>query len=406
MAQSTPVRPLSPYKVLDMTQHISGPVATRTMAENGAEVVKVEPPGGDNSRNVPVIKHGRSGYFVGLNRGKKSLCVDVKTPAGLAIIKALLPSFDVLVENFAPGVIGRLGLGYDVVKSINPAIVMCSISSFGQTGPLAAKTGYDYVAASYAGVINTLGFPDSSPVLPGLTMGDSMTAISAYGAILTALIHREQTGEGQFLDICLLDSYFQCWDLAIESVSLNPGGFNMERSGRRSNNMPPIGIFKSERHYICVMAPHDHFWPRLCKAIGREDLASDPRFTTVSSRAHNSEEAFRILEEWFAATPEDEALRLLDENRVPVGPVLTVAEAMEHPHLRERGTVRKIHDRILGDFDHQRSAMRFSAFPQELALDAPFLGEHNAEILRGYLGYTDESIGELEASGVLHNAPH
>ena len=406
MAQSTPVRPLSRYKVLDMTQHISGPVATRTMAENGAEVVKVEPPGGDNSRNVPVIKHGRSGYFVGLNRGKKSLCVDVKTPAGLAIIKALLPSFDVLVENFAPGVIGRLGLGYDVVKSINPAIIMCSISSFGQTGPLAAKTGYDYVAASYAGVINTLGFPDSSPVLPGLTMGDSMTAISAYGAILTALIHREQTGEGQLLDICLLDSYFQCWDLAIESVSLNPGGFNMERSGRRSNNMPPIGIFKSERHYICVMAPHDHFWPRLCKAIGREDLASDPRFTTVSSRARNSEEVFRILEEWFAATPEDEALRLLDENRVPVGPVLTVAEAMEHPHLRERGTVRKIHDRILGDFDHQRSAMRFSAFPQELALDAPFLGEHNAEILRGYLGYTDERIAELEASGVLHNAPH
>jgi crotonobetainyl-CoA:carnitine CoA-transferase CaiB-like acyl-CoA transferase len=406
MAQSTPVRPLSRYKVLDMTQHISGPVATRTMAENGAEVVKVEPPGGDNSRNVPVIKHGRSGYFVGLNRGKKSLCVDVKTPAGLAIIKALLPRFDVLVENFAPGVIGRLGLGYDVVKSINPAIIMCSISSFGQTGPLAAKTGYDYVAASYAGVINTLGFPDSSPVLPGLTMGDSMTAISAYGAILTALIHREQTGEGQFLDICLLDSYFQCWDLAIESASLNPGGFNMERSGRRSNNMPPIGIFKSERHYICVMAPHDHFWPRLCKAIGRQDLASDLRFTTVSSRARNSEEVFRILEEWFAATPEDEALRLLDENRVPVGPVLTVAEAMEHPHLRERGTVRKIHDRILGDFDHQRSAMRFSAFPQELALDAPFLGEHNAEILRGYLGYTDERIAELEASAVLHNAPY
>ncbi len=406
MAQSTPVRPLSRYKVLDMTQHISGPVATRTMAENGAEVVKVEPPGGDNSRNVPVIKNGRSGYFVGLNRGKKSLCVDLKTSAGLAIIKALLPRFDVLVENFAPGVIGRLGLDYGVVKSINPAIVMCSISSFGQTGPLAAKTGYDYVAASYAGVINTLGFPDSSPVLPGLTMGDSMTAISAYGAILTALIHREQTGEGQFLDICLLDSYFQCWDLAIESVSLNPGGFKMERSGRRSNNMPPIGIFKSERHYICVMAPHDHFWPRLCKAIGRQDLASDPRFTTVSSRARNSEEVFRILEEWFAATPEDEALRLLDENRVPVGPVLTVAEAMEHPHLRERGTVRKIHDRILGDFDHQRSAMRFSAFPHELVLDAPFLGEHNAEILRGYLGYTDERIAELEASAVLHNAPH
>ena len=292
-----------------------------------------------------------------------------------------------------------------MVKSINPAIVMCSISSFGQTGPLAAKTGYDYVAASYAGVINTLGFPDSSPVLPGLTMGDSITAISAYGAILTALIHREHTGEGQLLDICLLDSYFQCWDLAIESVSLNPGGFSMERGGRRSNNMPPVGIFKSQRHYICVMAPHDQFWPRLCKAIGRPDLASDPRFTTVASRARNSEEVFRILEEWFAVTPEDEAMRMLDENRVPAGPVLTVAEAMEHPHLRERGTVRKIRDRMLGEFDLQRSAMRFSSFPQELALDAPFLGEHNAEILHSYLDYPEERIAELEASGVLHKAP-
>ncbi len=408
MTQQTRVRPLSRYKVLDFTMHISGPMCTRTMAESGAEVIKVEPPRGDNSRNVPVIRDGRSGYFVGLNRGKKSLCVDLKTAAGLAIVKEMLPRFDVVVENFAPGVIGRMGLGYEVVKAINPAIIMCSISSFGQTGPLAPKPGYDYIAASYAGVINTLGFPDSSPVLPGLTMGDSMAAMSAYSAIVTALLYREQTGEGQFLDICLLDSYFQCWDLAVESVSLNPGGFKMERGGRRSNNMPPVGIFKSERHYICVMAPHDHFWPRL--PVQRQSAGRIWRpiraFTTVASRARNSEEVFRILEEWFAVTPEDEALRLLDENRVPVGPVLTVAEAMEHPHLRERGTIRKIRDRILGEFDYQRSAMRFSAFPQELALEAPFLGEHNAEILRGYLGYTDESIGELEASGVLHKAPH
>ena len=406
MAQSTPVRPLSRYKVLDLTQHISGPVATRTMAENGAEVVKVEPPGGDHSRNVPVIKNGRSGYFVGLNRGKKSLCLDVKKPAGLAIIKALLPRFDVMVENFAPGVIGRLGLGYDVVKSINPAIIMCSISSFGQTGPLAPKTGYDYVAASYAGVINTLGFPDSSPVLPGLTMGDSMTAMNAYGAILTALLYREQTGEGQFLEVCLLDSYMQCWDLAVESISLNPGSFNTGRGGRRSNNMPPVGIFKSERHYICVMAPHDHFWPRLCKAIGRQDLASDPRFTTVAARAGNSEAVFSILEDWFAVTPEDQALRLLDENRVPVGPVLSVAEAMEHPHLRARGAVKKVKDRILGEFDLQQSALRFSAFPPPADPQAPLLGEHNAEVLRGYLGYADERIAELEAAGVLHQAPY
>jgi crotonobetainyl-CoA:carnitine CoA-transferase CaiB-like acyl-CoA transferase len=399
-------RPLSRYKVLDLTMHISGPACTRTMAENGAEVIKIEPPGGDNSRHVPVIKDGRSGYFVGLNRGKKSLCLDLKTAAGLEIVQRMIPKFDVLVENFAPGVIGRLGLDYDAVKALNPKIVMCSISTFGQTGPLAPKTGYDYIAASYAGVINTLGYPDGSPVLPGLALGDSMTAMNAYGAILTALLHREHTGEGQYLDICLLDSYFQCWDLVVQGISLNPDGFKAERAGRRSNNMPPIGLFKSERHYICLMAPHDHFWPRLCKAMNREDLASDPRFATVTARYANADELFAILDEWFAATPEDEALRRLDENRVPVGPVLSVAEAMRHPHLRQRGSVRKVRDRILGEFDLQRSALRLSAFPDELPLEAPLLGEHNAEVLREYLGYSAQQIGELEAAGVLHRAPY
>jgi CoA:oxalate CoA-transferase len=406
MAEQTPVRPLSRYKVLDLTMHISGPMCTRTMAENGAEVIKVEPPGGDNSRHVPVIKDGRSGYFVGLNRGKKSLCLDLKARAGRELIKQMIPKFDVLVENFAPGVIGRLGLDYETVNSINPAIVMCSISTFGQTGPLAPKTGYDYIAASYAGVINTLGFPDSSPVLPGLSMGDSMTAMNAYGAILTALMYREQTGEGQYLDICLLDSYFQCWDLVIESVSLSPGGFNTSRAGRRSNNMPPIGLFKAGQHYICVMAPHDHFWPRLCKAIGREDLISDPRFTTVAARYTNAEEIFAILDQWFAVTPEEEALRRLDENRVPCGPVLSVDEAMQHPHLRQRGTIRKVRDRILGEFDLQRSAVRLSACPDQPDLQAPFLGEHNAEILRNYLGCSGSQIAELKGAGILHQAPH
>jgi crotonobetainyl-CoA:carnitine CoA-transferase CaiB-like acyl-CoA transferase len=192
----------------------------------------------------------------------------------------------------------------------------------------------------------------------------------------------------------------------VQGLSLNPAGFKTERAGRRSNNMPPIGLFKSERHYICLMAPHDQFWPRLCKAMDREDLAPDPRFATVAARYANADELFQLLDEWFAATPEDEALRRLDENRVPVGPVLSAAEAMQHPHLRQRGSVRKVHDRILGEFDLQRSALRFSAFPDELPLEAPLLGEHNAEILREYLGYSSERINELEAAGVLHKAPY
>jgi len=206
---------LSGYKVLDFTQHIAGPAATRLLVEMGAEVIKVElAPGGEPSRHAPYIK-GRSGYFIQQNRGKKSLCVDVKKPEGLAILKGLLPKMDVLVENFAPGAIARLGLGYETVKSINPKLVMCSISAFGQQGPLAAKPGYDFIGAAYAGILDMNGDPNGSPCFPGMAIGDMSTGVHAVAAIACALLYRERTGKGQHLDISLVDSYFHYHETSV-----------------------------------------------------------------------------------------------------------------------------------------------------------------------------------------------
>ncbi|HEY2106160.1 MAG TPA: CoA transferase [Candidatus Binataceae bacterium] len=404
MARRRPQHVLSHFKVLDLTEYLSGPTLTRIMAEMGAEVIKIEPPGGDKTRQTPWVADGRSAYNVQQNRGKKSLCLDLKTPDGLAIVKELLSKVDVLAENFSPGVMTRLGLGYKTVKSINPAIVMCSISSFGQTGPLAPKVGFDFIAASYAGVISMMGFPDGPPVMPGLSLGDSLAAITGVGAVLAALLYREKTGKGQHLDISLLDSYFQCFDLAVQMISASGGGWKPARYGTRTEHMPPIGLFKSDRHYICIMAQNNSLWTRLCAAMGRPALASDPRFESTPKRTENRAEVYTIVGQWIASTPEDEALRLLEQHRVPAAPVLSVQETMDHPHMRQRGTVRKVSDRILGDFQIPGSAYRFSEFPEDLELDAPLLGEHNSEVLSQYLGYSAERVAELEAHGVLHRA--
>ncbi|HEV3114342.1 MAG TPA: CaiB/BaiF CoA-transferase family protein [Candidatus Binataceae bacterium] len=405
MARRKAQHVLSHFKVLDLTEYLSGPMLTRIMAEMGAEVIKIEPPGGDKTRQTPWVAASRSAYNVQQNRGKKSVCLDLKTPAGLTIVKDLLPKVDVLAENFSPGVMTRLGLGYKTVKSINPAIVMCSISSFGQTGPLAPKVGFDFIAASYAGVISMMGFPDGPPVMPGLSLGDSLAAITGVGAVLAALLYREKTGKGQHLDISLLDSYFQCFDLAVQMISASGGDWKPVRYGTRTEHMPPIGLFKSDRHYICIMAQNNNLWTRLCTAMGRPELASDARFGSTPKRTENGAEVYRIVGEWIASTPEDEALRLLEQHRVPAAPVLSVQETMNHPHMRERRTVRTVTDRILGEFQIPGSAYRFSEFPEDLALDAPLLGEHNTDVLSEYLGYSEKRVAELEAQGVLQRAP-
>jgi len=395
---------LDGYKVLDFTQVLAGPTTSRYMAEMGAEVVKVEiAPNGDISRQVPFMRDGRSGYYVQQNRGKKSLCLDLKNPAGAAIIKELIPKFDVLVENFAPGVIGRLGFDYQVVSALNPKIIMCSISTFGQNGPLATRPGYDFIGCAYSGVLSMIGEPERLPVLPQVGIGDISTGVHGLTAILAALLHRERTGEGQFVETSLLDCYFSYNDMTVHTASLSRGAVLPRRSGSHHFGVAPLGVFNGKSCPILIMASTEHQFGYLCRAMGRPELPSDPRFKSNADRMAHVEELKRLIQEWFDSMPgDDEVFRLFDEYRVPYAPVLTIEQAIAHPHLRDNEIVRTVNDRFLGEFDVPGFPLRFSQGSRHPQLDAPMLGEHNRSILTEYLGYSSQRIEVLEREGVLH----
>lgn len=402
-----PKQVLDGYKVLDFSQIVAGPTCTLMLAEMGAEVIKVElAPAGDGARLGPVVIEGRSGYFVQHNRGKKGLCLDAKTPEGLKILEGLVAKVDVLVENYAPGVIGRLGLGYDVVSKINPRLVMCSISAFGQKGPLAHEPGFDWVGAAYSGITSMGGEKDGSPVFPMVALGDVSTGAHAMGAICAALLYRERTGRGQHLDLSLLDTYAHYHEASFQMYSLSKGAINPTRSGSHSWYACPAGVFKGRERYIILIAPLEQHWTMLCEAMGQSGLARDPRFTDNTARLSHLGELVAVIEGWIRAQASDDAaIATLKEHHVPVAPILSVAEALRHPHLRQRGTVRTVHDRILGELDVPGFALRFSEFPDTLDLQAPLLGEHNAEILTQWLGYTTEEVQELERGGILRSGP-
>jgi crotonobetainyl-CoA:carnitine CoA-transferase CaiB-like acyl-CoA transferase len=396
---------LDGYKVLDFTQVLAGPTATRMMAEMGAEVIKVElAPSGDPSRALPFLRDGRSAYYIQQNRGKKSLCIDVKNPAGLEVIRALIPKMDVMIENYAPGVITRMGLGYEAVSELNPKIVMCSISSLGQSGPLANRPGYDTVGAAYAGVLDMCGYPDRAPVFPALGIGDVSTGVHALAAITSALLGRERTGRGQYVETSLLDCYFGYHELNVQMLSASRGTMKPRRTGEHHYMVAPAGMFKGKNSYILIIGGLDRQWPAMCQAIDRPDLTNDPRFNSVAARAQNIAEVIRIVQDWVDAHEDEYVEQTLEKYRVPYAPALTVEQAMNHPHLRQRRTVRTIRDRFLGEFDIPGFPLRFSEYG-ELELEAPALGEHNAQILAEYLGYPATRIDELQGRGVLNRGP-
>ena len=378
------------------------------MAGMGAEVVKVElAPKGDQAREIQFIRDGRSAYFVQQNRGKQSLCLDMKKPAAVDLIKQLIPRFDVIVENFAPGIIGAMGLDYRTVSAINPRIIMCSISALGQTGPLAQDPGFDFIGQAYAGVTSLIGEEDGPPYMPMVAIGDVSTGVHAMGSIACALLYREKTGEGQYIDISLLDSYFHCQTVGVELYSASHGKHEIKRSGLHHPFFAPVGTFKGRKWHIIILAWLDQHWAGVCDAIGQPQLASDPRYADAASRGRSRDEIIKLIEDWLQSMPDDQiSIDALRARRVPVAPILSVSEAMNHPHLLERGTVRTTNDRILGEFQIPGFPLRFSKFPDELEFDAPFLGEHNEAVLTRYLGYSRQQVVRLGEEGVLHSANH
>jgi crotonobetainyl-CoA:carnitine CoA-transferase CaiB-like acyl-CoA transferase len=399
---------LDGYKVLDFTHFVAGPTTTRLMAGMGAEILKVElAPHGDRSREFDYVRDQRSAFFIQQNRGKKSICVDLRRREGVELIKQLVPKVDVVVENFAPGVISKMGLGYEVLKAINIKVIMCSISALGQTGPLADDAGFDFIGQAYAGITSLIGEEHGPPYMPMVAIGDVSAGAHAMGAIACALLHRERTGQGQYIDVSLLDTYFHCQTIGVQLCSASQGAREMKASGLHHSLACPAGVFKGQQRWIIILAMTDKQWVSLCEAIGRPDLRADARFARARDRVQRRDEIIRTIEDWLAAMPSDDAsVETLRSHRVPVAPILSVREATEHPHLIARGTVRTVNDPILGEFKIPGFPLRFSGYPEELEFDAPMLGEHNASILGQYLGYTPARVIELETSGVLHRAPY
>ncbi|MEM7541251.1 MAG: CoA transferase [Pseudomonadota bacterium] len=396
---------LNGFRVLDMTHVLAGPSATRVLAEMGAEVIKVELPGGDITRTLPVIKDGRSAYFLQQNRGKKSLCIDLKKDEGKAIIRELLEGSDVFIENFAPGVIGRLGFSWEEVQKINPEIIMCSMSAFGQSGELTALPGYDYIAMAYTGMMSMIGEADGAPYFPMAGIGDVMTGMHAAAGIGFALLHRERGGGGQYLDISLIDAYMSCHELNVELYSATNGEVEPSRCGNHHYAVCPLGIFKARDHWICIIALQPQ-WAGVCKAIGREDLIEDVRYDTNDKRVGKSAEIIDIIQGWLDSMPSDDAIvEALREYRVPCALVLSIGEAIAQPHLTQRGTVRQVHDTKFGELTLPGMPLKFSAFEHNQPMETAYVGEHNRHVLADVLGYSEEKITTLEDIHVLRSDP-
>lgn len=392
--------------VVDFTQFFAGPVVTQLMAELGAEVVKVEiAPTGDQGRLLPFMKNGRSGYFIQQNTGKKSLCLDLKSDRGKAIVRDLIAKADVMVENFTPGVIAKFGFDWETVHALNPRLIMCSVSALGQTGPLATTPGFDFTGQAYAGVSAMIGDPDGPPAMIGLAVGDAGAGMTGFASINAALYHRERTGEGQYLESSLLDYLFRAHEANIEAYSLSGGAIDPHRGGAHHRVYAPIGYYRAKDGYVVLIVTEGQ-WPSLCKAMGREDMIADPRFANNDARVANLEVLIETIEAWTMSFPgKDELVRVLTEAHVPVAPVLSVAEAVAHPHLIARETVRDIVDPVAGPMKIAGSPLNFRNYPKHTSGPAPLLGEHNAELLGRHLGYDAATIRELEEAGILHAEP-
>ena len=400
---------LTGYRVLDITQFVAGPTCTRLLAEAGADVIKIElAPSGDRSRfqglkpRSPEYRStSQSTYFFQQNHSKKSLALDFKHPKSREILRKLAAKCDVLVENFTPGVMSRAGLGYEDLKKINPKIIMCSISFAGQTGPLSDKPGYDYIAQALAGITGVIGEPDGRPAQVPIAIGDASTGVAAAMAVGFALLHRERTGEGQFIEATLVDTYFHMHEANVPKVAIRGDSFVPQREGSLHPNGGPVGVFDCGRGEFIVVCALAHQWPQMVRAIGMPELENDPRFASARARSDNNKEVADILEKWLKTFPSrDAAMAALEKERIPCAPVLTLNEAMAQPHLVERGTVRQVHDAQIGSFAIPGNPVRFSAWSGQGGLKADLLGEHNEAILHE-LGLSDDDIAGLYAEKVI-----
>ncbi len=392
--------------VLDFTQYLAGPSCTRLLAEMGAEVIKVElPPHGDPGRGGVPRRNKRAGSYVQQNRGKRSICVDLRRPEGVALIKELVAHVDVVVENYSAGVMARRGLGYEDLSAINPTIIMASISGFGQTGPLAHKTAFDYIAQAYSGLMHITGPPDGPPTPTGMALADCNAGFHAFAGLGYALYRRSRTGRGCHIDISMVEALFHMQEQAVHAPSMDPDQ-RIERQGSHYPTLSPAGAFRGPDGWIVILCTQNQI-ESLWAAMERPELADDPRFGPAMARLEHRDALTAEIEEWMASFPDDRAvIDRLEAHRVPCAPVLDPAEARDEPFYRERGAVRQVTDPRLGTIDIPGFPIHFSDAPPEPALAVHSLGQDNRSVLGDLLGYDDARLDALEADGILGSKEH
>jgi CoA:oxalate CoA-transferase len=394
-------RPLDGIRVLDLTRVLAGPFCTMNLADLGAEVVKVELPGrGDDSRSyAPTLPSGDSGYFYSVNRGKLSLTLDLREPDGAAIFLELAANADLVVENFSPGTLERFGLGYERLAAQNPRIILCSISGFGQSGPMASAPAYDIVAQALGGTMSITGPPDGEPVRCGVSVGDLAAALYGVIAIIAALRVRDRTGRGQHLDIAMLDCQVALLEDALARFSVTgvvPGPL-----GTRHPSITPFQQFRAADGYFVAGCGNESIWLRFCDAIGMPELKDDARFRSNPERTRNHTALERILKERFATMPRAYWLKVLADASVPCAPIANVEEVTRNPHLIARGMILHAEHPFYDGLIVPGSPLKLRGNSSAPDTKAPALGEHTDELLGRLLGYDRARLSSLRARSII-----
>ncbi len=392
--------PLNGIRVLDLTRVLAGPFATALLADLGADVIKVERPGeGDETRHLPPMREGESHYFLSVNRNKRGIAIDLKRPAGRDLALELARASDVLIENFRPGVKTRLGLDHESVRRVNPAIVYCSISAFGQTGPLASRSAFDVAMQAMGGLMSLTGEPGGPSLRSGLPLADLGTGLFAAIGVLAAVVEKQRTGRGQLVDVAMFDSMAGL-------LTQYAGRYFMtgESAGHVGNGHPavaPYGSYHASDGDIVIANLGERFWPKIAGAIGRPELAADERFRTNADRLRHRHELDSLIEAETRGRTVAEWQATFEAADVPHAPVLDVAQVLEHPQAAARGLVAEVEHARLGRMRTTGRAIGLPAHPDGRPEPAPLLGEHTDRVLRDLLGCSEEQLRAWRSDGVI-----
>lgn len=395
------MKALEGIRVLDLTRALAGPFCTLMLGDNGADVIKVEIPGtGDDTRKWgPPFIGEESAYYLSINRNKRSLTLNLQDAQAKEVFMKLAKDTDVVVENFTPGVMGRFGLDYDAVKAVNPKVVYCSISGFGQDGPYRNRPAYDQIMQGVGGLMSITGEPDGEPQKIGIAVTDIGAGMWSAFAIMAALHYREKSGEGQYIDISMLDAQV-AW-LTYQAAFFFANGEAPKRMGAAHPTLVPYQAFMcNDGKYINVAVGSERIWERFCKGMGREDLKDHPDYATNSVRVNNRGAIVSMLQEIFLTRPVTEWVEDLQAANVPCGPINDLADVFADPQVLARNMYLEMPHPTLGSIKQTGLPIKFSLTPGGLDRHPPLLGEHNQEILQS-LGYSDADVQSLKDQSVI-----